>query len=125
MTATAGTAGKFISTTSIMSEERRRDVVAIARRHDLILIEDDVYGFLLEDQPTRLAMLAEDRVIYVSSASKCLIPGLRVGWEICRNETIVERLKTLAFSLHIASPALIPTAGIIDLCEPTLSIRWT
>ena len=61
-------------TTSIMSEERRRDVVAIARRHDLILIEDDVYGFLLEDQPTRLAMLAEDRVIYVSSASKCLIP---------------------------------------------------
>ena len=93
-------------TTSIMSEERRRDVVAIARRHDLILIEDDVYGFLLEDQPTRLATLAEDRVIYVSSASKCLVPGLRVGWAICRNETIIERLKTLAFSLHIASPAL-------------------
>jgi len=93
-------------TTSIMSEERRREVVATAHRHDLILIEDDVYGFLLEDQPTRLATLADDRVIYVSSASKCLVPGLRVGWAICRNETIVERLKALAFSLHIASPAL-------------------
>ena len=98
-------------TTSIMSEERRREVVAVARRHDLLLIEDDVYGFLLEDQPTRLAALAEDRVIYVSSASKCLVPGLRVGWAVCRNETIAERLKAVAFSLHIASPAL--TAEII------------
>ena len=27
--------------------------------------------------------------------------------------------------LHLAFGKMIPTAGIIDLCEPTLSIRWT
>ena len=93
-------------TTTIMSEARRREIVAAAQRLDLILIEDDVYGFLLEDQPTRLATLAHDRVIYVTSASKCLVPGLRVGWAICGNGAITERLRTIAFSLHIAPPGL-------------------
>ena len=93
-------------TTAIMSNERRRAIVAVAERLDLTLIEDDVYGFLLDDQPDRLATLASDRVVYVSSASKCLLPGLRVGWAICRNTSIVERLKATAFALHIASAAL-------------------
>ena len=93
-------------TTSIMSNERRRAIAATAERHDLLLIEDDVYGFLLDDQPDRLASLAPERVIYVSSASKCLLPGLRVGWAVCDNPSIVERLKASAFSIHIASAAL-------------------
>ena len=67
-------------TTIILSEERRRAIVDIARRHDLILIEDDVYGPLVSARVTPVAGLAPERTIYLSSCSKCLAPGLRVAF---------------------------------------------
>ena len=44
-------------TTTVMSEGRRRKIAAICAEHDLPIIEDDVYGFLLERQATPLAAL--------------------------------------------------------------------
>src|SRR5262249_44663991 len=41
-------------TATVLSEERRRALAEIARRHDVVVIEDDVYGFLLEKAPTPL-----------------------------------------------------------------------
>jgi DNA-binding transcriptional MocR family regulator len=68
-------------TTAVMGEARRQEVVAIARRYGVQIVEDDVYGFLLgNDQPTPLAALAPDCVYYVTSLAKCLMPGLRVGF---------------------------------------------
>ena len=66
-------------TTATMSLARREAIVAAARRHDLILIEDDVYGQLPEHRPPPLAALAPERTIYISSASKSVAPGLRLG----------------------------------------------
>ncbi|SDE78056.1 PLP-dependent aminotransferase family protein [Rhodospira trueperi] len=66
-------------TAGIMPEARRRALVAVAARHDLLLIEDDVFGPLVPDAPPPLARLAPDRVVYLSSTSKALAPGLRVG----------------------------------------------
>jgi DNA-binding transcriptional MocR family regulator len=57
-------------TTSIMPEARRREIVAIAARHDLTIVEDDVYGFLPEDAPPPLAALAPERTVYIASLSK-------------------------------------------------------
>lgn len=67
-------------TTLSMSEARRREVVRIARKHNLFIIEDDVYGFLANSPATPLAALAPERTIYISSASKSMAPGLRVGY---------------------------------------------
>ena len=45
-------------TTASMSLARRERIVAIARRHDAIIVEEDVYGLLPTDAPPPLAMLA-------------------------------------------------------------------
>ena len=64
----------------VMSATRRRELVAIARRHGLLLIEDAAYAFLAEDAPPPLASLAPETTVYVSSLSKSVATGLRVGF---------------------------------------------
>ncbi|MDP4006338.1 PLP-dependent aminotransferase family protein [Methylobacterium sp. NEAU K] len=67
-------------TTATMSDERRRQVAEVCARHDVLIVEDDVYGFL-GDPPLRpLAALAPDRVVHISSLSKLAGPGLRIGF---------------------------------------------
>ena len=67
-------------TTATMSAERRRRLVGIARRWDVVIIEEDVYGLLAEDSPPPLAALAPERVIYLTGLSKTVAPGLRIGY---------------------------------------------
>ena len=59
---------------------RREAIVAVARELDLVLVEDDVYGPLVPDRPPALVTLAPERTLYVSSLSKFLAPGLRLGF---------------------------------------------
>ena len=68
-------------TARIMGLERRRAIVAAARKRDLILVEDDLYaGYASDLGLPALAVLAPERVFYVSGLSKSLTPGLRVGY---------------------------------------------
>lgn len=64
----------------VMSARRRRELAAIARQHGLILIEDAAYAFLEECPPPPLAPLAPESTVYVSSLSKSVATGLRVGF---------------------------------------------
>jgi len=66
-------------TTATMSPARREAIAALARTHDLIVIEDDVYGRLPERRPPPLAALAPERTVYIGSAAKSVAPGLRLG----------------------------------------------
>lgn len=67
-------------TTATMSLERRRTLVAIARKWDAMIVEEDVYGLLREDAPPALAALAPERVVYLTGLSKTVAPGLRLGY---------------------------------------------
>jgi len=67
-------------TTTVLSEARRRKIVEICRRHDVMIIEDDIYSFLLETPVTPLTALAPERSFYATSLSKCVAPGLRIGY---------------------------------------------
>src|SRR5262249_40950280 len=69
-------------TTNTLSEERRRDLAAIVRRHNVIIIEDDVYRPLLDDQPPSLARLEPELTAPISCLSKCVAPGLRLGFVV-------------------------------------------
>ncbi len=65
-----------------MSLERRRELVALAAERELLVLEDNPYGLLRyegEPLPT-LYSLDRDFVIYASTFSKILSPGVRLGW---------------------------------------------
>jgi DNA-binding transcriptional MocR family regulator len=67
-------------TTATMPVTRREALAEVARRHDLALIEDDVYGFLLDAPLSPLVHFAPERAFYITSASKSLMPALRIGY---------------------------------------------
>ncbi|MBA3523404.1 MAG: PLP-dependent aminotransferase family protein, partial [Geodermatophilaceae bacterium] len=65
-----------------LSLPRRAEIVAIAARYDLLIIEDNPYGLLGFESDPRPALrsLDAEHVIYLGSFSKTFAPGLRVGW---------------------------------------------
>ncbi|MFP3485109.1 MAG: PLP-dependent aminotransferase family protein [Vulcanisaeta sp.] len=75
-----------------MSMERRRALLEIASKYDVLIVEDDPYGYIYfgdGEPPSRLkAMDSEGRVIYLSTFSKIAAPGLRLGWVAASREVI-------------------------------------
>jgi 2-aminoadipate transaminase len=68
---------------SLMTMERRKRVLEFAEKHDLIIFEDNPYGYISFEgpMPTPLAgMDKSGRVMYTSTFSKMVSPGMRIGW---------------------------------------------
>lgn len=65
-----------------LSVQRRREVVRIAREHDVLVVEDNPYGLLDFKGELRppLVSLDPEQVVYVGTLSKIFSPGIRVGW---------------------------------------------
>ncbi|MFL1404529.1 PLP-dependent aminotransferase family protein [Marinobacter sp. M1N3S26] len=72
----------------VMDIEQRNALVELARRHNLILIEDAPYAFLEPHSPPPIAALAPERTVYVSGFSKSVATGLRVGFVTAPGEWI-------------------------------------
>jgi 2-aminoadipate transaminase len=89
-----------------LSLERRRRVVEIAREHELLLIEDDPYGLVRfegEPLPTMFEIDGGHRVVYQSSFSKTVAPGVRVGYFVLPAE-LAAQIEALAVSTYITPP---------------------
>jgi DNA-binding transcriptional MocR family regulator len=67
-------------TVSLMGEERRSQIADVARRHDISIIEDDVFGPLIPNRPKPIWSFAPERTYYVTSFSKALAASLRTGY---------------------------------------------
>ena len=66
-----------------MPDERKRELVKLLARHDVVLIEDDAYAELQFSAAPSLPAKAFDKrglVLHCGSFSKCLAPGYRLGW---------------------------------------------
>ncbi len=72
----------------VMSAHRRKQLVSIARRHGLLIIEDAAYAFLVDKPPAPLAALAPETTVYVSGLSKNVATGLRVGFVVAPPESM-------------------------------------
>ncbi|ATN12712.1 GntR family transcriptional regulator [Pseudomonas sp. FDAARGOS_380] len=64
----------------VMSLAQRERLVALARQHNVMIIEDGAYAFLAEEAPPPLATLAPERTVYIGGLSKSVATGLRVGF---------------------------------------------
>ncbi len=80
-----------------LSPAKRRKLLEVADEYDLLLVEDDPYGEVYFDssQPADLVPVKSfdlgGRVIYISTFSKILAPGLRTGWVVAA-APIIEKL---------------------------------
>lgn len=79
----------------VMSADQRDSLVTIARRHDLLIIEDAAYAFLAENPPAPIAQLAPERTVYVSGFSKSVATGLRVGFVAAPAEKVPALERTI------------------------------
>ena len=66
-----------------MPEEHRRAIVDIARRYNVWIIEDEIYGSLTNHEHIKIAELAPERTFHIGGLSKSVAAGVRGGWVNC------------------------------------------
>ncbi|MBP6637468.1 MAG: PLP-dependent aminotransferase family protein [Sulfuritalea sp.] len=103
-------------TGSLVTDARKKELVSLLHRYQIPLIEDDVYAELYFGKQAPLCTKAEDRdgfVMHVSSFSKCLAPGYRLGWVAAgRYAGQIQRQK-LSTSLATTVPVQIALADYL------------
>lgn len=112
-----------------MSTARRLAVLELAARYELPIVEDDPYGELYYDQVRSAPLAALDvqmhgqlrQVVYLSTFSKQLAPGLRVGWVAAPPELIFQLVQAKqGMDLHTCSLA---QATAFEVCRDGLLDR--
>lgn len=91
-------------TAVVMPQARRAEIAAIARRHGVIIIEDDVFGFMVPDA-IPIQGLAPDITIYVTSLSKSVSAGLRIGYAVVPPD-LLPRVEAAIRALQYSAPTL-------------------
>ncbi|WP_373987598.1 PLP-dependent aminotransferase family protein [Duganella sp. BuS-21] len=100
-----------------MPERRRKELARIAKRCNVRIVEDDPYWLLADAPPPPIAMFAPEQVVYISTLSKCLTPGLRVAFVLIRDPDERERFLVAlrSFALMVAPlTAALATQWIVD-----------
>ena len=95
-------------TGTTMSLEKRKKVLELASKYDVIIIEDNPYGdlrFSGEAVPTLKSMDTEGRVLYVGSFSKILSPGMRLGYIVGPTE-LLDRIEVVKQVNDVHTPVL-------------------
>ncbi len=99
-------------TTATMSPQRREAIAEIVRRHGLLVIEDDAYGFLPSPAPKPLAAYVPELAFHVSTLAKCLTPGLRVAYLLAPELSHAVRLAAgLRATVLMAPPLMVSLAS--------------
>ncbi len=81
-----------------MSAERRKEIVKVARKHEVLIIENDAWGPLQPNRPDPMAILAPERTFYFTSLTKCIMPGLRFGFLV-----VPETYESAAANRHLVT----------------------
>ncbi len=95
---------------TLYTEKRKKELVPILQKHDLLLIEDDAYGELYFNEgahkrivPMKALYGDETPICYLGSFSKILGPGFRLGWMLAPPE-IYQKAELVKQSLDACSP---------------------
>jgi len=121
----------------LMSRSRRLALLDLARRHDLVILEDDPYGSIYFEDTTTVEetrpIKADDsdgRVVYLGSFSKVLVPGLRVAWLVAPR-VIAEKVELAKQAADICSSVFdqrivhgAMDRGVVDRIAPSLRAHY-
>ncbi len=91
-----------------MSLEKRKKLLELAKKYDVIILEDNPYGDLRfdgENVPTVKSLDTEGRVIYVGTFSKILSPGMRIGYVVC-DSNFADRIEVVKQVNDVHTPLL-------------------
>jgi len=100
-------------TTITMTLERRHAIIAVARRHRVTLVEDGIYAFIDQAAPPPLTSLAPDCCVYITSMSKAVSPGLRVGFVVAPEAARPRIAATIAASTMMVPGITAEVASIL------------
>ncbi len=95
-------------TGTVMTEHRRRRLLELAAEYDFLIVEDNPYGYISFEGSMPKPIKAYDkegRVIYLSTFSKIVSPGLRIGWAIGRRG-FIEKMALAKMNADICSDGL-------------------
>ncbi|MBZ0214913.1 MAG: PLP-dependent aminotransferase family protein [Fimbriimonadaceae bacterium] len=79
-------------TGAVMPVRRREEIAELTTKHDLTVIEDEVYGFLGDPTDPLLSNLLPERAVFLCTLSKIVAPALRVGY-MAGSETLIRRIE--------------------------------
>lgn len=100
-------------TATVMSTKRRTALVAIARAHEVLIIENDAWGPLQADRPPPIANIAPDCTFYFTSMTKCIMAGLRFGFLV-----VPDTFETAVANRHLV------TNWIATTLMAEIAMRW-
>jgi DNA-binding transcriptional MocR family regulator len=101
-----------------LSEEKRHRLVELAETYGFLLFEDDPYvelRFAGDPLPSMLSLDESGHVVYASSFSKTVCPGIRVGYLVGDAE-LISRVAKLATETYI-SPSMVSQAIVNEFCR--------
>lgn len=93
-------------TTATLSEDRRRSLISIARRHEVFIIEDDPYSPLQSRPIQPFASLAPDITWHIATLSKCVTPALRVAYVVAPTGALALRIASILRVTTLMAPPL-------------------
>jgi len=101
-----------------LSLDKRRRLLELAAQYDFVLFEDDPYielRFSGERLPTMLSLDSSERVVYASSFSKTVCPGIRVGY-LAGPAATIAAIQKIATETYI-SPSMVSESIVNDFCR--------
>jgi DNA-binding transcriptional MocR family regulator len=97
-------------TTAVLSVARREALVKICREHNLLILEDEAHGVLMADRPPPMSFFAPERTILISSLSKAVSAGLRVGYVHAPPALVSRVCAALRSTCWMATPVTLEVA---------------
>ena len=127
-----------VPTARTMSMRRRLDILKIARKRQISIVEDDNYPLFapaLKAGIAPLAELAPENCVYVASVSKMLSPGLRTGFLVAPTQDMFDRISRIlrstvyaigSFGAHCMSEWVMDGSGFEIAADMVneIAARW-
>ena len=122
-------------TATVMPTKRRERIAAVAEKYRVAVVEDDIYGRLVPDGPAPISSYLPESSFYLTSLSKCLAPGLRIGYMRAPSSWIEAILSAIMTTTVMPSPVGAEMATrlieggiadrVVEQCRQETEVRQT